>query len=73
MPPWDDARPELTGEALHLLRDLFAQRSGFVLRDDLKFVAERRLATRLELLGLRDFLSFWARCSAATPVNRPSD
>ncbi len=58
MPPWDDARPELTGEALHLLRDLFAQRSGFVLRDDLKFVAERRLATRLELLGLRDFLSY---------------
>ncbi len=58
MPPWDDARPELTGEALHLLRDLFQQRSGFVLRDDLKFVAERRLATRLELLGLRDFLSY---------------
>ncbi len=58
MPTWKEPRPELTGEALHLLRDLFAQRSGFHLRDDLKFVAERRLAGRVELLGLRDFLSY---------------
>ncbi len=58
MAPWDEPRPELTGEALHLLRDLFAQRSGFYLRNDLKFVAERRLAARLEMLGLRDFLSY---------------
>ena len=40
------------------MRDLFQQRSGFLLREDLKFVAERRLAPRLEMLGLRDFLSY---------------
>lgn len=58
MPTLNKPRPELTGEALHLLRDLFSQRSGFHLRDDLKFVAERRLSGRLDLLGLRDFLSY---------------
>ncbi len=58
MSSWDDPRPELTGEALHLLRDLFQQHSGFWLRDDLKFVAERRLAARLEILGIRDFVGY---------------
>ena len=48
----------MTPEALHLLRDLFQQACGFVLRDDLKFVAERRLATRIEVLGLRDFAAY---------------
>jgi chemotaxis protein methyltransferase CheR len=54
----DQPHPELTGDALHLLRDLFAQHSGLFLRDDLTFVAERRLAPRLDMLGLRDFLSY---------------
>ncbi len=45
----------MSPEELHLLRDLFSQAAGFMLRDDLKFIAERRLAPRLELLGLRDF------------------
>lgn len=58
MTTWDTPSPALTGEALHLLRDLFQQRSGFLLRDDLKYVAQRRLAARLEMLGLRDFLSY---------------
>lgn len=46
---------EMTPEQLRLLRDVLQQACGFVLRDDLKFVAERRLAPRLEALGLRDF------------------
>jgi len=45
----------MTREERHLLADLFLQACGFVLRDDLTFVAERRLAPRLEALGLRDF------------------
>lgn len=53
-----DARPEMSAEELHLLRDLFSQASGFLLREDLKFIAERRLAPRLELLGLRDFAAY---------------
>jgi chemotaxis protein methyltransferase CheR len=52
-----DAR-ELTPEQLRMLRDVFQQACGFVLRDDLKFIAERRLAPRLEALGLRDFGSY---------------
>lgn len=46
---------ELTSEHLRLLRDVLQSACGFVLRDDLKFIAERRLAPRLEALGLRDF------------------
>jgi chemotaxis protein methyltransferase CheR len=57
MPP-SDARLEMSAEELHLLRDLFQQASGFLLREDLKFIAERRLAPRLELLGLRDFAAY---------------
>ncbi|MDP1826097.1 MAG: CheR family methyltransferase [Archangium sp.] len=53
-----DPRLEMSAEELHLLRDLFSQASGFLLREDLKFIAERRLAPRLELLGLRDFASY---------------
>jgi chemotaxis protein methyltransferase CheR len=53
-----DPRLEMSAEELHLLRDLFSQTSGFLLREDLKFIAERRLAPRLELLGLRDFAAY---------------
>ncbi len=53
-----DSRLEMSAEELHLLRDLFQQASGFLLREDLKFIAERRLASRLELLGLRDFTAY---------------
>lgn len=50
-----EPRPTMSREERHLLADLFLQACGFVLRDDLTFVAERRLAPRLEALGLRDF------------------
>lgn len=53
-----DSRLEMSAEELHLLRDLFSNACGFVLREDLKFIAERRLAPRLELLGLRDFAGY---------------
>jgi chemotaxis protein methyltransferase CheR len=51
-------RPELDAEALHTLRDIFQAACGFLLRDDFAFIAERRLAPRLELLGLRDFAAY---------------
>ena len=73
-----DPRLEMSAEELHLLRDLFSQASGFLLREDLKFIAERRLAPRLELLGLRDFTGYarYLRFDARGPegpwsVSRP--
>lgn len=48
----------MTAEELHLLRDIFSRACGFMLREDLKFIAERRLAPRLELLALRDFTAY---------------
>jgi chemotaxis protein methyltransferase CheR len=48
----------MSAEELHLLRDIFARACGFMLREDLKFIAERRLAPRLELLSLRDFTAY---------------
>jgi chemotaxis protein methyltransferase CheR len=48
----------MSAEELHLLRDIFSRACGFMLREDLKFIAERRLASRLELLGLRDFTAY---------------
>lgn len=56
--PAGEQRLEMSAEELHLLRDLFVNACGFVLREDLKFIAERRLAPRLELLGLRDFAAY---------------
>lgn len=50
--------PKLSREELHALADLFVQACGFVLREDLSFVAERRLAVRLEVLGLPDFRAY---------------
>ncbi len=51
-------RVELSAEELHVLRDVFSRTSGFFLREELKFIAERRLASRLEVLGLRDFTAY---------------
>ncbi|MBL8914383.1 MAG: protein-glutamate O-methyltransferase CheR [Archangium sp.] len=48
----------MSAEELHLLRDIFSRACGFMLREDLKFIAERRLAPRLELLSLRDFTAY---------------
>jgi chemotaxis protein methyltransferase CheR len=56
--PFDETRPQLTREALRVLADVFAKVAGFQVRDDLAFVLERRLAPRLDVLGLRDFVAY---------------
>ena len=53
-----EPRLTMSVEELHLLRDVLQQATGFFLREDLKFVAERRLAPRLEALGLADFRTY---------------
>ena len=54
----DDAKPKLSPEELHVLKDLLKQACGFVLREDLAFVVERRLGARLDALGLPDFTAY---------------
>jgi chemotaxis protein methyltransferase CheR len=54
----DDAKWMMNSEEFHLLRDVFERASGFVLQENLKFVAERRLAIRAQLLGLNSFLAY---------------
>lgn len=56
--PLPSSRTEMSAEELHVLRDVFSAASGFFLREELKFIAERRLASRLEVLGLRDFAAY---------------
>jgi chemotaxis protein methyltransferase CheR len=50
-----DRHPEMTLEEFQLLRDLIHDHCGILIRDDLKYVMERRLAPRLEALGLTHF------------------
>jgi chemotaxis protein methyltransferase CheR len=56
---WDDQRPSMTAEQFRLLKDLLQKVSGVLLREDLKFVAERRLWPRLEALGVKDFGAYY--------------
>lgn len=55
MPGFDELRLTMTDEQFRLLSDLVHEASGLAMRDDLKFVAERRLLPRVEALGLPDF------------------
>ncbi|MHB8876582.1 MAG: CheR family methyltransferase [Myxococcaceae bacterium] len=48
----------MTPEEFRLLRDLVYDHCGILVRDDLKFVMERRLWPRLEALGLLDFAAY---------------
>src|SRR4051812_21841134 len=50
-----DERLTMTAEQFRLLSDLVHGASGFQMREELKFVAERRLLPRIEALGLADF------------------
>lgn len=52
-------KPKLDAETLRLLRELFRTEYGLQLRDDLAFIAERRLWPRLEALALRDFSAYY--------------
>ena len=56
---WDDDRPKMSAEQFRLLKDLLQKVSGVSLREDLKFVAERRLWPRLEALGVKDFGGYY--------------
>jgi chemotaxis protein methyltransferase CheR len=56
---WDDERPTMSAEQFRLLKDHLQKASGITLREDLKFVAERRLWPRLEALGLKDFGQYY--------------
>jgi chemotaxis protein methyltransferase CheR len=49
----------MTAEELRLIRDLVYERCGVSLREEMKFVAERRLWPRLESLGLSDFTAYY--------------
>ncbi len=59
MPFRDDTHQEMTPEEFRLLRDLVYGYCGIYVRDDLKFVLERRLWGRVEALGLKDFASYY--------------
>ena len=54
----EEKRPELSLEEFRLLRDLVHGYCGILIHDDMNFVMERRLAPRLELLGLPDYASY---------------
>jgi chemotaxis protein methyltransferase CheR len=49
----------MTDEEFRLLRDLVHQHCGILVREEMKFLMERRLAARLEALGLSDFGSYY--------------
>lgn len=59
MGAFDDSRPEMNAEQFRLLRDLVHDYCGIHLREELKFVVERRLAPRLEALNLTDFGAYY--------------
>jgi chemotaxis protein methyltransferase CheR len=54
----DDIRPEMSPEEFRLLRDLVYDHCGILVRDDMKFVMERRLWPRLETLRLASFSAY---------------
>ena len=57
--PFEEVRPLLTAEEFRLLRELLLDACGLQLRDDLKYVVERRLWPRLEALSLRDYSAYY--------------
>jgi chemotaxis protein methyltransferase CheR len=58
MPRLAGDAPRLLEEEFRLLRDLVQAHSGIFFRDDSRYVLERRLAPRLEALGLRTFAEY---------------
>ncbi|WP_414640887.1 CheR family methyltransferase [Archangium sp.] len=57
--PFDTGKPEMTAEEFRLLRDYVYGHCGILVRDDMKFVMQRRLLPRLEALGLKDFSAYY--------------
>ncbi len=54
----DASRPEMSPEEFRLIRDLVYDHCGILYRDEMKFVMERRLWPRLELLHLADYAGY---------------
>jgi chemotaxis protein methyltransferase CheR len=59
LPPFEHRRPELCAETFRLLRDLVHGHCGILVREEMKYVMERRLWPRLEALGLADFDGYY--------------
>ncbi len=59
MARFEDSRKEMTEEEFRLLRDLVYDHSGILVREEMKFVMERRLGVRLDALGLTDFAAYY--------------
>jgi len=59
MAGFDDDRPPMSAVEFRLLKELLLDWCGLLLREDLKYVAERRLWPRLEALGLDDFNAYY--------------
>jgi chemotaxis protein methyltransferase CheR len=57
--PFDTGKPEMTAEEFRLMRDYVYGHCGILVRDDMKFVMQRRLWPRLEALGLSDFSAYY--------------
>jgi chemotaxis protein methyltransferase CheR len=57
--PFDTGKPEMSAEEFRLLRDYVYGHCGILVRDDMKFVMQRRLVPRLEALGLADFSAYY--------------
>lgn len=54
----EDQHPKMSEEEFRLLRDLVHEHCGIFFRDDHRYLMERRLAPRLEALGLREFAAY---------------
>lgn len=54
-----NSRVSMTEEEFRLLRELVHDHCGIYFRDDMRFLLERRLATRVELHGLSDFTAYY--------------
>jgi chemotaxis protein methyltransferase CheR len=54
----EEHRPRMTEEEFRLLRDLVHQHCGIYFRDDTRYLLERRLAPRLEALGLPGYAAY---------------
>ncbi len=59
MAPDDLLRPEMTPEELRLLGELIHAHCGLRLREDQRYLVERRLAPRLKANGLTDFTAYY--------------
>jgi chemotaxis protein methyltransferase CheR len=55
----DDAGPPMSIEEFRLLRDLIYDYCGIFFQDESKYLVHRRLASRLETLGLRGFVEYY--------------